>query len=385
MNGGDRMLKNTYKYSYEEVKNAFTNKGYELLSNEDEYTGVLKKLKYICNKHKDSGIQEISYSKLINNRGYKFCGRERTIKAKLNNLKISEDFVKNICEKVGFEYIDMKTDKNNYYKYVYFICKKHKEFGIQKMRTCNFTRDIKGCKYCKGDYPKEYVLNKIYETNPNIKIIGKYKNISTSVLSYCIKHDIKWMAKPQNLLLGCGCKKCGFEKLSKAKTLSLDEYKKIVYNVNPNLEIISDYKGMLYDVTVKCKKCGYIWSLNANSLKANGTSCKKCSYTYKGEDKIIEVLQLLNINYIHQYKFNDCIDKRPLPFDFYLPDYNVCIEFDGEQHYKPKFGLDNFKSTIFHDKIKNEYCKCNHVKLIRIPYWKASKIKEIIMNELCIV
>jgi hypothetical protein len=65
----------------------------------------------------------------------------------------------------------------------------------------------------------------------------------------------------------------------------------------------------------------------------------------------------------------NCKDKQKLPFDFYLPNYNICIEFNGEQHYKPIkwFGgektLEGIKKR---DKIKMEYCQNNNIPLIII-------------------
>ena len=62
-----------------------------------------------------------------------------------------------------------------------------------------------------------------------------------------------------------------------------------------------------------------------------------------------------------------------LPFDFYLPKYNSCIEFDGIQHYEPVEhfgGQESYDYTVKHDKIKNEYCKNNGILLLRIPYYK---------------
>ena len=86
-----------------------------------------------------------------------------------------------------------------------------------------------------------------------------------------------------------------------------------------------------------------------------------------------------------QYKFDDCKFKYVLPFDFYLPQYNCCIEFDGEQHYKiiKHFGgFDKFVDTKIRDTIKNEYCKNNDIKLIRISYWNFNNIEKILKNEL---
>ena len=64
--------------------------------------------------------------------------------------------------------------------------------------------------------------------------------------------------------------------------------------------------------------------------------------------------------------FEDCIDKRPLPFDFYLPEYNICIEYQGQQHYYPVeiFGGKNaFESQVLRDNIKREYCQKNNILL----------------------
>ncbi len=91
----------------------------------------------------------------------------------------------------------------------------------------------------------------------------------------------------------------------------------------------------------------------------------------KGELKISNWLLDNNINYIHQHKFNECKSVRKLPFDFYLPDYNLCIEYDGKQHFEPIewFGGENsLQSNRMRDLIKTEYCINNNVRLIRISY-----------------
>ena len=82
-------------------------------------------------------------------------------------------------------------------------------------------------------------------------------------------------------------------------------------------------------------------------------------------------MQENNVEFIEQYKFKECKDKRELPFDFYLPNNNICIEYNGEQHYKPinKFGgADSFKIQQEHDKIKRNYCLEHNITLLEIPY-----------------
>ena len=84
-------------------------------------------------------------------------------------------------------------------------------------------------------------------------------------------------------------------------------------------------------------------------------------------------MQSRKIKYIFQKTFDDCADKSLLPFDFYLPEYHICIEYDGGQHFVP-IGLfggeDKFKKQQFHDNIKTQYCKDNNIRLLRIPYFK---------------
>ena len=97
-----------------------------------------------------------------------------------------------------------------------------------------------------------------------------------------------------------------------------------------------------------------------------------------------------NVEYIAQYTYLNCKDKRALPFDFYIPSLNICIEYDGEYHYKPiKFKnqseeetKNNFKIRVEHDNIKTQYCLDNNIKLIRIPYWEFDNIENILKQEL---
>lgn len=102
----------------------------------------------------------------------------------------------------------------------------------------------------------------------------------------------------------------------------------------------------------------------------NGSGCGVCNES-KGERIIKDSLTNENILFERQKTFIGCKYKRVLPFDFYLKDYNICIEFDGLQHYKPIStwgGEKNFKYVKKRDKIKNEYCKHNGIKLYRIKY-----------------
>ena len=99
-----------------------------------------------------------------------------------------------------------------------------------------------------------------------------------------------------------------------------------------------------------------------------------------GEQKLSKILTQLGYSFITQYKFNNCRNpdtNHQLRFDFYLPDYNCCIEYDGEQHFKDTSGWFNhysFEKLKQRDDIKNKYCQNNNIKLIRISYTDYNKL-----------
>lgn len=138
----------------------------------------------------------------------------------------------------------------------------------------------------------------------------------------------------------------------------------------------------------KCKcDCGNITYATGNALK-NGhkRSCGCKRYESGGEDMIKHQLDMLHIDHIRECHFDSLIGigGLPLRYDFYLPMYNICIEFDGQHHFQPVQifgGQEYFEKTIHHDQLKNEYCKEHNIQLIRIPYWKTDEeIKQIIEN-----
>ena len=104
-----------------------------------------------------------------------------------------------------------------------------------------------------------------------------------------------------------------------------------------------------------------------------------------GEIRIKNYLEKTNINYIREKTFEDCSNNKKLRFDFYLPEKNIIVEYDGKHHYKPIdwFGGEyTLNKMIISDNIKNEYCSKNNIRLIRIPYTQLKNIIDILKKEL---
>jgi hypothetical protein len=103
------------------------------------------------------------------------------------------------------------------------------------------------------------------------------------------------------------------------------------------------------------------------------------------EIEVHKVLVNLNLKYEVQKTFDGCKNKIKLRFDFYLNEYNCCVEADGTQHMLPVEAWGGEKQLLENqkrDEIKNKYCKDNKINLIRIPYNKMKHIEEILTKAL---
>ena len=124
---------------------------------------------------------------------------------------------------------------------------------------------------------------------------------------------------------------------------------------------------------------------SAELIRGNVQSCG-CVYSL-GEQQVKQILQELGIQVKTQFQFEDCRNPKTnakLYFDFFLPDYNCCIEYDGRQHFKEySNSWEKLEDVQYRDNIKNEYCKTHNISLIRIPYTDKSKLDEAyILNKL---
>ena len=152
--------------------------------------------------------------------------------------------------------------------------------------------------------------------------------------------------------------------------------------------MIDEYVNCREKIKLRHNKCGTEFFIKSNEFIILGNRCPYCKSS-KGEKIIEKYLKENNIEFDFQKRFSDCIDKLPLPFDFYLEDYNLCIEYDGEFHYEVKkfvegdeYNKQQFELTQKHDKMKDDYCKKNGIKLLRISYKEKDDIERIIDSAL---
>lgn len=301
-------------------------------------------------------------------------------KRKTHNDFIKEINIKNPNIEILSVYINAKTK----------VKCKCKIDGYEWEAVPNNLLNNKGCPKCsklkKSIHKRKdskYFINEIKNINPNIEILEEYVGNHIKIKCKCKIDNHIWSPYPSSLLQGHGCPKCANTLLSKNKTKTHEKFLLELSEINDEINILTQYSRSDKNIKCQCLKCNSIWEATPHNL-LKGKGCPKCKQS-KGEKELERFLNIYNINYKTQYKFSDCKNNRTLPFDFYIPSLNLCIEYDGRQHYEivDYFGgLDGFIDTKIRDTIKTLYCEKNNIKLIRIPYWDFNDIEKILCKEI---
>lgn len=259
---------------------------------------------------------------------------------------------------------------------VNIICPRHGEFNQIANNHLNGDK----CPKCHiekvSDNTKTFIEKsiKVHGNKYDYSLV-EYKNAHKKVKIICKLHG-NFEQKPQNHLYKNGCPQCSFNK--KCDTKGFVEKANRVHSNKYDYTLVN-YINNSTKVKIICRLHG-VFEQSPASHTSNKQGCPSCINS-KGEIFIEQFLVENKINYIKQHKFPDCKNIRPLSFDFYLPDNNICIEYDGEQHFKPVNRFGGFKSydkTLIRDKIKNEYCTLNSIKLIRVTSKNLKNLNDLI-------
>lgn len=195
--------------------------------------------------------------------------------------------------------------------------------------------------------------------------LADYINSKSKIKIICPIHGVFEQTPNNHLSKKQGCSKCS-GKYKKTTIDFINDAKKI-HGDKYDYSLV-EYKNIYTRIIIICPIHGIFKQKPEHHMNGNG--CPKCNSS-KGEKIISNILKTKNFDFETQKMFNGCIYKRKLPFDFYLPNYNLCIEYDDIQHYEPIEFFGGEKAFIKNqnrDKIKNQYCKDNNIVLIRIKY-----------------
>jgi rubrerythrin len=247
---------------------------------------------------------------------------------------------------------------------------KHMFFSKKNPHTIN---NIK--LWCKINYKLFILVSKNYYKSRD--------NLTWKCLKCDNEFEMSWNTIMKNLF---GCPYCSGRKASIHNNLLI---------TNSELSKQWDYEknypirpeDVLPNTTKKywwiCDNCNYNWIKSVHNRNQK-IPCPNCKMS-KGEHAIKSFLEDNNIKYLYEHKFNNCKNIKKLRFDFYLPEHNKCIEYQGEYHYKVLDGISN--ENILNkqkkcDNIKKDFCKIENIDLLEIPHWEYKNIKNILSEKL---
>lgn len=277
----------------------------------------------------------------------------------------TKEFIKRAKIIHGDKYDYSLAEYNGYANKLIIICKNHGRF---LQRPSNHL-DGKGCNICgntKTITQDEFIQKAILIHNGRYDYsLCHYKNAKTKVSIICKEHGAFEQIASSHTDQKTGCPMC-----SKKHKYSNDEFiqkASLVHNNKYNYNN-TNYINNYTKVRILCKSHGDFMQTPSNHLSGKG--CEICCSS-KNENLISIYLKMNNVDYYQQHKFIDCKYKRRLPFDFYLPEHKMCIEFQGRQHYEPIEwfgGYDGFIKQQKRDHIKKNYCTNHNLKLLLIKY-----------------
>lgn len=326
-----------------------------------------------CPKH---GYVDIPPQSILHGHGCRYCGQDLTHK---DQRKTTKEFVKKaklLYPKYDYSKVNYVNNKTN----VLIGCPKHGYFPIRP----NNILHGHGCKDCGFESMKQKRTKSTERFVTEAKLLYpgydyskvNYINHRTNVLIDCPKHG-EFYITPNELLNGHGCKYCGIESRTQKRTKSTEKFILEAKKIYPEY----DYSKVNYirdktKVLIGCTKHGY-FRTTPNSL-LRGSGCPICSES-KGEKTVRNWFEKHNINYKRQHRF---AELGQYSYDFYIPDFNLLIEYNGEQHYKkcPYFHRkpNSFECQLKRDELKKDYAEKNGYKLLVIPYTEFNNIESIL-------
>lgn len=280
-------------------------------------------------------------------------------------------------------------------KTIWWICPKGHEFE-QKICARTSPSMKQGCPYCSGKkvcndnslktlYPniaQEWHPNKNGDLTSNDVTHGSHKN----VWWLCPNgHEYRKIVKERSLA-NRGCNYCN--SVAELYPALAKEWHYLRNNHLSPYEIAGQSNKKIW---WKCE-CGNEWQATICNRSGLNHQCPRCASKSKGEDRIKEILENLDIDFDQQKTFDSCLSEKfqKLKFDFYIhcKDWQYLIEFQGGHHYKSVryHGISKsqaqkiLKRTQISDKIKRKWAKEKEIPLLEIPYWEYNNIDKILSN-----
>lgn len=356
----------TTEFFIERAKNVYADK-YDYSNT--KYVNTETPITITCPTHGEFKLRPLKFLK------GRECPNCRTAKNNNTYRLTTEQFIEKSKLVHGNKYDYSKSIYINQKTKVTVICPKHGKFEI----VPNYHLvDKCGCKLCGKESIKKktsYGANKfIIEANKVHKNKYNYNDLNfvdmRTITSFSCPIHGEFLQTPSLHIRTGGCQKCGIEKVASQKRYTksyfIKKSKKIHLDKFDYSQVI--YENAFKKVTIICKKHGEFKQKPAMHMQGQG--CPSCVNS-QGERQISCLLKQHNIIFECEKKFKYCKNIRQLPFDFFIPHLNICIEFQGIQHYDAYHrmgGESAFKKLQINDQIKRNFCNLNNITLLEIKY-----------------
>ncbi|QQM14765.1 homing endonuclease [Staphylococcus phage MarsHill] len=300
------------------------------------------------------------------------------------NIEDVKKEVEGKCILLSEEYKNTKTKLD----FKCLNCNKEFQKTFEKIRIGRF------CPYC-GIKQRNLTKSNFGKIDEKLKpyfkeyVKGDYKNISSKITMRDIRcgHEFENSISQLRKRNGDECPVCNPPRF---KIISNDDFKKRVFDLfDGDIILLDEYKTNTTKNKFMCKKCNHIFYKQPRWLYEM-PGCPMCreskrlGNTYsRGEKNIIKFLENNDIYYIKEKTFSDLKYRGRMRFDFYIPENNTIIEFDGRQHNKEKDHNTSMfydETLVKRDKLKNDYCKNNKIPLLRIHFYEMQKIDKILKD-----
>ena len=278
----------------------------------------------------------------------------------------TEEFVEKARKIHGNKYDYSKVEYKDSHTKVPIICPIHGEF----LQTPNNHLNGQQCPFCS--YPninlsKENFVSLAKNVHGDKYDYSKvvYKNTKDKLIIICPIHGEFLQSFEKHVIRGQGCPKCvGKNKDTSEFIFQANKIHKNKYEYSK-----TNYISATTKVSIICPIHGEFLQSPAKHLCGDG--CPKCNSS-KLENSLREYLDSKNIKFEEQKTFSWLKYKKNMYLDFYLPEHNIAIECQGEQHFFPVdyAGLGREwaeKQLIINqnrDKVKKELCEANGIKVL---------------------
>jgi hypothetical protein len=245
----------------------------------------------------------------------------------------------------------------------------------------------KGCSVCNSVRGGEKLrkshsqfVSELFEKYPNLIVNNKYVTMHHNINFTCLDCHNTFDRIAADIFYDGGCPVCNVNNLPQRQPKTLEQFLIDLQQINKDISYIDGYTKASSRVHVKCNMCEYEWSPIGTSL-TSGTGCPVCNMSH-GERKIKDYLSSHMYSYMPQQTFFGLVGVGggDLSYDFYIPDYNVLIEFQGEYHDgTAKIQTEaEFIRQQEHDRRKRQYAEEHNIGLLEIWYYEYNDIENIL-------